>query len=99
MNDADSSAPTGKRYGAFPAVLAVFLAFVVGYGIQIAGLVGQNVELRRANVAAQQAMPRALLIGKKIQAVTKDLMEAAPTSPGARQIVNEFEIRAAPAAR
>ena len=88
-----------KSYTAFPALFAVFLAFAIGYGLQLANLVRQNTELRRAEASSLQAVPRARLVGAKLQGVTKDLLELAPASAGARQVVSEFEIRAAPPAR
>ena len=98
MSDADAS-PAGRAYTAFPAALAVFLAFAVSCAIQLFGLVRQNSELRQANASALQAMPRARLVNAKLQGVTRDLLDLAPNSAGARQVVNEFEIRAAPGAR
>lgn len=98
MSAPDSPTPSGSRT-AFPALLAVFLAFTVSCAVQLTSLVLQNAELRRAETSLLQAAPRARLVGAKIQAVTRDLLELAPTSPGARQVVNEFEIRAAPGAR
>lgn len=96
---APDSPPEERRYTAFPAALAVFLAFTVSCVLQTAGLVRQNSELRKTDASSLQAVPRARLVGAKIQAVTKDLLELSQTSPGARQVVNEFEIRAASGAR
>ncbi len=84
-----------RSYSPFWALAPVFAALLAGYAIQLWGLAGQNRQMRQADASLVQALPRAVAVTAKLQAVGKDLVDLAPSSAAARQIVNEFEIRLA----
>lgn len=75
---------------AFLPVLIVFLAFLIGYSIQMAQVIVQNGELRRNDVSTDQMLTRVPVILSKLQAVNRDLVEAASTSAAAKQLLGEF---------
>jgi hypothetical protein len=87
--------PTAAEGGrsAFLPVFIVFLAFTVGYSLQLVQVFAQNAEIRRADAASEQALVRAPTMNARLQAVAKDLAEASATSPGARQLLGELGAR------
>ncbi|NUN93764.1 MAG: hypothetical protein HUU04_08295 [Verrucomicrobiae bacterium] len=100
MSDPAESRTDGRALrSAFLPIFIVFLALLVGYGIQLVQVIIQNGELRRNNASTEQMLARVPVILSKLQSVNKDLVEAASTSPAAKQLLGEFGARPAQPAR
>lgn len=81
----------------FIALLVVFLALGASYGIQMKQLITQRHDLKKMEANLIETMPQVKVINDRLRNVGQDLITLAATDPVARQLLNEFNIRAAPA--
>lgn len=82
-----------STYSPFPALAAVLAAFIVLFGFDFYASLRQRAVLGAQLEAAEKVLPEAQKVNATLQALTKDVLQLAPTSPGAAQIVRDLKIQ------
>lgn len=80
-------------YSPFWPIAMVFLALMIGYSIQLWGLVAQYRQLKSSETSLTAVMPQVQVINGTLQNVSQNLLDLSTTDPVAKQLVNEFNIR------
>ncbi len=88
MTDSSSSA-----YSAFWPLLPVLLVLIVINGFQLRTTFEQRSAIHRLSAQLETVLPQARLINETMVGLSRDVLNLAQTSTGARQIVAEFQIR------
>jgi hypothetical protein len=83
-----------KTYSAFPALAAVLIAFVVSLSVEVYAGLRLRAQTKAQYAAMARILPEAQKINASMLGLSRDLIALAPTSPGARKIVQDFKIQA-----
>ncbi|GAB4240285.1 MAG: hypothetical protein OHK005_02350 [Candidatus Methylacidiphilales bacterium] len=89
------SEPSAPNYSPFWPLLPVLLVLIVINGFQLRNTFEQRHNLNRMGAQLETILPQARLINETMVGLSRDLLNLAATSQGARQIVGEFQIRQA----
>ncbi|MFQ3671587.1 MAG: hypothetical protein SNJ84_09035 [Verrucomicrobiia bacterium] len=92
MSDASPSS-NGKTYSAFWPLLPVMVVLVVINGFQLRATFEQRAAMNRLSAQLETVLPQARLINETMVGLSRDVLNMAQSSAGARKIVEEFQIR------
>lgn len=82
-----------RAYGPFWAIATVFLALGIVYGFQVRDLWQTRAQLRQSLVQVNPALNQALVVNNTLVQLGNDLLRLAETSPAAREVVQQFNVR------
>ena len=93
MSESFENPPAEAGHSPFFANMVVFIALLIGYGLQLWNLAAQNDQIRKTDAFLDAQKPKVREIGAILQGVSHDLVGLSSNSPAAKQIVTEFGIR------
>jgi type II secretory pathway component PulJ len=83
-----------KNYSPFPALAVVLTAFILVYAGDLYSGLHQRAQLRSQEAALAQLLPEAQRLNATMLNLSRDLLQMAPSSPGAQKLVKDFKIQA-----
>jgi|GEM_PF-2015531 len=89
-----STSENNNSFSPFWAVAWFLMVFTILTAVDIYGMFQYRAALQKALVESRQNVNRARAVNDALTGLTRDLLLLSDRSPGARQIVQDFGIRA-----